>query len=176
MSLRFIQVGYASIVTQCPTVGNPMDCSPLASSVHRIFQARILEWVPFPPPGDLPNPGNEHVSCVFCTAGRFFTHWAIKEAAHIKIFFLFKGEYIYIYIYIYTYIYTHTQMNVFMYLYTYIIFLFIHSSIYRHMGRFYILAVIKSYCCEHGYTNISLRPCFPFYWVYTQNWKCWIIW
>ena len=30
--------------------------SPPGSSVHRIFQARILEW-PFPSPGDLPDPG-----------------------------------------------------------------------------------------------------------------------
>ena len=29
------------------------------SSVHEIFQARILEWDPFPSPGDLPNPGIE---------------------------------------------------------------------------------------------------------------------
>ena len=29
----------------CPTLYNPMDCSPLDSSVHGIFQARILEWV-----------------------------------------------------------------------------------------------------------------------------------
>ena len=28
-----------------PTLGNPMDCSPPGSSVHGIFQARILEWV-----------------------------------------------------------------------------------------------------------------------------------
>ena len=27
------------------TLGDPMDCSPPASSVHRILQARILEWV-----------------------------------------------------------------------------------------------------------------------------------
>ena len=27
------------------TLGDPMDCSPPGSSVHRIFQARILEWV-----------------------------------------------------------------------------------------------------------------------------------
>ena len=26
-------------------------------TVHGILQARILEWVPFPSPGDLPNPG-----------------------------------------------------------------------------------------------------------------------
>ena len=29
---------------------------------HRIFQARILEWLPFPTPGDLPNPGIKPVS------------------------------------------------------------------------------------------------------------------
>ena len=34
---------------------NPMDCSPQGSSVHGILQARILEWVSFPTPGDLPD-------------------------------------------------------------------------------------------------------------------------
>ena len=29
----------------CPTLCNPMDCSPPSSSVHGILQARILEWV-----------------------------------------------------------------------------------------------------------------------------------
>ena len=34
------------LVTQlCLTLCNPMDCSPPGSSVHGIFQARILEWV-----------------------------------------------------------------------------------------------------------------------------------
>ena len=28
----------------CPTLRNPMDCSPPGSSVHGIFQARVLEW------------------------------------------------------------------------------------------------------------------------------------
>ena len=36
-----------------------MDYSLLGSSVHGIHQVRILEWVPFPPPGDLPDPGIE---------------------------------------------------------------------------------------------------------------------
>ena len=39
-----------------------MHCSPLGSSVHGISQARILEQVAFPSPGDLPNPGIEPVS------------------------------------------------------------------------------------------------------------------
>ena len=38
---------------------DPMNCSPLDSSVHGIFQVRILECVPFPSPGDLPDSGIE---------------------------------------------------------------------------------------------------------------------
>ena len=38
-----------SEVTQsCLTLCDPMDCSLPGSSVHGIFQARILEWVPLP--------------------------------------------------------------------------------------------------------------------------------
>ena len=29
----------------CPTLRDPMDCSPPGSSVHGIFQAKVLEWV-----------------------------------------------------------------------------------------------------------------------------------
>ena len=35
-----------------------MDCSPPGSSVHGIFQARILEWVAIPFSSDLGNPGS----------------------------------------------------------------------------------------------------------------------
>ena len=41
----------------CPTLCHPMDCSLPRFSIQGIFQARILEWVPFPSPQDLPNPG-----------------------------------------------------------------------------------------------------------------------
>ena len=34
-----------SVAYSCPAVCNPMDCSPLGSSVHGILQVRILEWV-----------------------------------------------------------------------------------------------------------------------------------
>ena len=40
-----------------PTSYDPIDCSPPGSSVRGISQARILEWLPFPSPGDLPDPG-----------------------------------------------------------------------------------------------------------------------
>ena len=55
----------------CTCVLNPMACSPPGSSVCRILQARILEWVSFPPPGDLPNPGIKPASPAL--AGGFFT-------------------------------------------------------------------------------------------------------
>ena len=41
------------------TLWDPMDCNPPGSSVHGILQARELEWLPFPSPGDLPNSGVE---------------------------------------------------------------------------------------------------------------------
>ena len=43
------------------------------SSVHGSLQARTLEWVACPPPGDLPDPGIQPVSFGSCTAGEFFT-------------------------------------------------------------------------------------------------------
>jgi len=32
-------------------------CDPMDYTAHGILQARILEWVAFPSPGDLPDPG-----------------------------------------------------------------------------------------------------------------------
>ena len=37
-----------SFAQSCPTLCNPMLCSPLGSSVHGILQARILRWVAMP--------------------------------------------------------------------------------------------------------------------------------
>ena len=45
------------VAQSCLTLCNPVDCSPPGSSVLGILQARILERVAIPSPGDLPNPG-----------------------------------------------------------------------------------------------------------------------
>ena len=51
-----------------------MHCSLLGSSIHGILQARILEWVVVPPPGDLPDPEIGHASLASpALAGEFFT-------------------------------------------------------------------------------------------------------
>ena len=43
--LQCMKVKSESEVAQsCPTLGDPMDCSLPGSSVHGIFQARVLEW------------------------------------------------------------------------------------------------------------------------------------
>ena len=36
--------GESEVVQSCPTLLDPMDCTPPGSSVHGIFQARVLEW------------------------------------------------------------------------------------------------------------------------------------
>ena len=43
--LQCIKVKSKSEVAQsCPTLSDPVDYSPPGSSIHRIFQARVLEW------------------------------------------------------------------------------------------------------------------------------------
>ena len=72
------------LVTQsCLTLCNPVDCSPPDCSVHEILLARILEWeiIPF-------SRGSSWCRdqvWVSCTAGRFFTVWATREA-HICVY------------------------------------------------------------------------------------------
>ena len=52
-----LSLSESEVIQSCPTFCNPMDCSLPGSSVHGIFQARILERLPFPSPGDVPDPG-----------------------------------------------------------------------------------------------------------------------
>ena len=47
------------VTYSCLTLCNPMDCSPPGYCVHEVYQARILEWLPPPSLGYLPNPGIE---------------------------------------------------------------------------------------------------------------------
>ena len=48
MSFHFLgQISYESeseVAQSCPTLSDPMDCSLPGSSVHGVFQARVLEW------------------------------------------------------------------------------------------------------------------------------------
>ena len=55
----------------CPTLCDPMNCTPPGSSVPGISQARSWSGLLFPSPGDLPDPGIEPMSPVL--AGGLFT-------------------------------------------------------------------------------------------------------
>ena len=87
----------AKLLQLHPTLCDPMDYSPSCSSVHRILQARILEWVAMPSSRGSPQPRDRtHVPC---TGGRLFT----AEPPG-------KGN-------IYTYIQIHTHTHTYVYIY-----------------------------------------------------------
>jgi len=59
------------VTKSCSTLFNPSDYSPPGSSVHGIFQARILEWVAIS--FSRRSSWSRDRTWVFCSAGRFFT-------------------------------------------------------------------------------------------------------
>ena len=69
---------WSEVAQLCLTLCNPMDCGLPGSSVHGIFQARILEWVSisFARGSSWPRDRTR----VSRTAGRLFTIWATREA------------------------------------------------------------------------------------------------
>ena len=52
----------AQLLQSYPVLCDPMDCSPPGSSVHGILRQEYWSRLPFPFPGDLPNPGIEPMS------------------------------------------------------------------------------------------------------------------
>ena len=71
------------VAQSCPTLSDPMECSPPGSSVHGIFQARVLEWgataFSSPPPGVLPNSGIKFMSVYVSCIGR----WVLDQLCHL---------------------------------------------------------------------------------------------
>ena len=78
--------GARAVAQSCPTLCDPMDCSPPGSSVHGLLQARTLEWVAMPSSRGSSRPRDRtHVFLVFGIAGGFFTICATKEAHFAQI-------------------------------------------------------------------------------------------
>ena len=53
-----------TLTLSCPTLCDSLDCNPPGSSVHGFFRQEYWSGLPFPSPGDLPNPGIEPASPV----------------------------------------------------------------------------------------------------------------
>ena len=63
-----------------------MDCSLPGSSVHGIFQGKVLLCVAISSSEETSQPGDQiQVSCIFCTADRFFTAGPPRDGEYGKI-------------------------------------------------------------------------------------------
>ena len=61
-----------SVAHSCPTLRDPMDCSPTGSYVHGILQARILKWVAISSFKGSSLPRNQ--SYISCIGGQILYH------------------------------------------------------------------------------------------------------
>ena len=91
-----IQV-HAQSLQSCMTLCDPMDSSPMGSSVHGILPARILEWVAMPSPGDLPQSRlNQHLlSLLHCRQFLYLPgkpHYHYIHCCYYYSFFFFGGS------------------------------------------------------------------------------------
>ena len=74
----------SEVIQLCPTLCDPMDCSPPCSSFHGIFQARVLEGVASSfSRGSSWHRVRTRVSCI---VGRHFTLWATREVPYTKLY------------------------------------------------------------------------------------------
>ena len=85
----YIKAKKSKVTQSCPTLCDPMGYGLPGSSVHGIFQARILEWVAisFSRGSSWPRDRTQ----VSCIAGRCFTLWATREVLQPTIPLLLKG-------------------------------------------------------------------------------------
>ena len=81
-----------SVVQSCLTVYNPMDCSPPGALSVRFPRQEYWSGLPFPPPGNLPNPGIEPASpaspalCVpLSHSGKSYTHTHTHTHTHLQL-------------------------------------------------------------------------------------------
>ena len=74
----------SEVVQSCPTLRQPMDCSLPGSSIHGIFQARVLQWDPLPSPE----------WCTWATANLWWTLFHLHSEACLLMFLLwFLGSF-----------------------------------------------------------------------------------
>ena len=64
-----------SVAKSCPTFCDPIDCSQPGSSAHGTSRQQYWNRLLFPPPGDLPNPGIEPMSCALQAGSLPLSHW-----------------------------------------------------------------------------------------------------
>ena len=71
----------SEVAQSCPTLRDPMDCSLPGSSIHGIFQARVLEWVPLPSPKPLLDTYIK-AHCYISSCQGFYSHQCGKHTVY----------------------------------------------------------------------------------------------
>ena len=71
-------VKWSEVAQSCPTLCDPVDCSPPGSCIHGNLQARILEWVAISFSRGSSRPRDRTQDS--CITGRCFNLWATREA------------------------------------------------------------------------------------------------
>ena len=88
-----LKVNESEVTQSCRTLCDPVDCSLSSSSVHGIFQGRVLEWIAISFSRGSSRPRNQ--TRVSRIAGRRFTIWAtmvLKFITKIVVYLLSHGQ------------------------------------------------------------------------------------
>ena len=91
---QFTDFLLSEVARSCPTLCDPMDCSPPGSSIHGILRARILEWVAISFSRGSSQPRDR--TQVSHISGRCFNLWATWEGLMNKPFFLVLYKFLFI--------------------------------------------------------------------------------
>ena len=87
-NFQHVSISACSII-QCSVMSNsllPLNYHPPASTVHRIFQVRILEWVTISySRGSSKSRDQAYVSFIYCTGKQFPYHHAIWKALNTQL-------------------------------------------------------------------------------------------
>ena len=74
-------IGYCLVTKSCLNLCDPMNCSAPGSSVHRFFQARILEWVAISFSKGSCRPRNQ--TQISCITGKFLhCRWVLYQLSY----------------------------------------------------------------------------------------------
>ena len=83
-SVSLVSTDLLCVCVSCLTLCNLVDCSPLGSSIHGIFQSRILGWAAISFSRGSSQPRDQiHVSCISCFGKWILYHCAAWEATQI---------------------------------------------------------------------------------------------
>ena len=77
---------YCLVTKLCPTLCDPIDCSPLGSLLMGFPRQEYWGGLPFPPPGDLSDPGIEPVPSTFQTDLLLLSYLGSPHCLYYSIF------------------------------------------------------------------------------------------